>query len=252
MNVPNYLPYYVLGGTLATLVVLMSGLRVIVAKSGWPPTAQKTVMYRAGFAIVGWLVVGVALAIGGVYQGASERFPTVQFGLLAPILIGISMWFVPSVRRIVNLAPQSWVVGIQLYRALGVIFLILFAVGELPGEFALPAGAGDVLVGLTAPLVARAYARNPRGSRSRVLWWNILGMADLVIAVTTGVLTAPSPLQQLAFDRPNALITQFPLVLVPTYLVPLSILLHLASVTKLLRNDTAKGFSASETVQSLS
>src|ERR1700704_3949936 len=31
--------------------------------------------------------------------------------------------------------PQHWLVGVQLYRALGVIFLILYATGKLPGLF---------------------------------------------------------------------------------------------------------------------
>jgi hypothetical protein len=37
----------------------------------------------------------------------------------------------------------------------------------------------------------------------------------------------------LAFDAPNELISAFPLVMVPVFLVPLSILLHLASLKKL-------------------
>jgi hypothetical protein len=59
--------------------------------------------------------------------------------------------------------------------------------------------------------------------------------------VTTGFLTSPSAFQLFAFDLPNELISQFPLVLIPVFLVPLSVLLHLASLTKLrrdaLRND---------------
>jgi len=38
-------------------------------------------------------------------------------------------------------------VGVQVYRALGLIFLVLYAGGYLPGLFAWPAGVGDILVG---------------------------------------------------------------------------------------------------------
>ena len=68
-------------------------------------------------------------------------------------------------------SPQSWVVGVQFYRVLGVIFLLLNAQGRLPSLFALPAGAGDIAVGLLAPIVALAYARGvvgPRGAGSRL------------------------------------------------------------------------------------
>jgi hypothetical protein len=89
---------------------------------------------------------------------------------------------------------QPWIVGVQLYRALGVIFLILYATDKMPALFAWPAGAGDVTVGLLAPVVALAYARDPRRNAGLVTAWNVLGILDLVVAVTTGFITSPSAL----------------------------------------------------------
>jgi hypothetical protein len=37
-------------------------------------------------------------------------------------------------------APLSWLVGIQVYRVLGLVFLLAWSRGFLPGYFALPAG----------------------------------------------------------------------------------------------------------------
>jgi hypothetical protein len=96
-------------------------------------------------------------------------------------------------------------------------------------------------VGLLAPAVALAFAHDPRGHSRTVALWNMFGIADLIVAVGTGFLTSPSPFQMLALDRPNELISAFPLVLVPTFLVPLSVLLHLASLTKLGRDDAKIG-----------
>jgi hypothetical protein len=127
--------------------------------------------------------------------------------------------------------PQPWIVGVQFYRALGVVFLILYATNKMPGLFALPAGIGDVIVGLLAPLVALACARDARRNVGRVTTWNILGILDLVVAITTGFITSPSTL--FSYEPPNPLIAILPLVLIPVYLVPLSVLLHLASLAKL-------------------
>ena len=113
---------------------------------------------------------------------------------------------------------------------------ILYVTGKLPGLFAWPAGIGDVVVGLSAPLVALAYARNPIRNAGWVKAWNAFGILDLTVAVTTGFITSPSAL--FSYEPPNELITVFPLVLIPVYLVPLSILLHLASLKKL-RRETA-------------
>ena len=118
---------------------------------------------------------------------------------------------------------------------LGLIFLLLLGEGLLPAAFALPAGSGDVAVGLLAPLVAIAYARGANGREMLVRAWNVLGLADLVVAVTTGFLTSPSSFQMLAFEAPNKLIAAFPLVMVPVFAVPLAVILHVASLAKLAR-----------------
>ena len=146
----------------------------------------------------------------------------------------------PIVRRTFEAVPQSWIVGVQLYRVLGVIFLVLYASGKIPGAFALPAGIGDVLTGLLAPIVALGYARGRSGAERRVLAWNVFGLLDLVVAVTTGFLTSPLPFQLLSLDAPNQLISAFPLVMVPAFAVPLSVLLHLASLAKL-RATSSRG-----------
>jgi len=88
-------------------------------------------------------------------------------------------------------------------------------------------------ISLLAPIVALAYARGARGNAGLVKAWNVFGILDLVIAVTTGFITSPSTLS--TYAPPNELISVFPLVLIPVYLVPLSVLLHLASLAKLHR-----------------
>jgi len=61
----------------------------------------------------------------------------------------------------------------------------------------------------------------------------VLGIVDLIAAVTLGLLSSPSPIQQLAFDHPNVLVGQFPMVMIPAFMVPISILLHVAVLRKL-------------------
>ena len=63
--------------------------------------------------------------------------------------------------------------------------------------------------------------------------WNWLGIGDLVIAMATGFLSASSRFQIFSLDAPNVVIGSFPLVMVPIFAVPLSIVLHLASLSKI-------------------
>src|SRR2546427_175331 len=83
-----------------------------------------------------------------------------------------------------------------------------------------PAGLGDIAVGVAAPWVARAVSRAGRAARRTAVLWNLLGILDLVVAVSLGVLTTPGPQQVFAHAQPNLAITAFPLVLVPAFAVP--------------------------------
>ena len=233
-SVPSYLTFYVMTGSIAAIATLLFGLRRALRRADWPEQDRTKVFWGVSVFLGGWFIFAVLTSLAGWYGGGERRAPTIQYALLIPIVIGVLLfWASPLLRRTVAAVPNEWIVGIQFYRTLGVIFVILYAAGRLPGLFALPAGLGDTLVGLLAPLAAGAYARSEEGAARRVRLWNWLGIADLVIAVTTGFLTSPSPLQLAAFDRPNLLISIFPLSLIPVYMVPLSILLHLASLRRL-------------------
>ncbi|MGB6324202.1 MAG: hypothetical protein WBG11_00105 [Methylocella sp.] len=236
MIVPVYLPYYVVTLAVGVIAALLFGLRSALRNSGWT-TYDRTVTVRAvAITVIGWFFLAIALASADAYRTAPNRIPTIQYGILIPILIGgLLIWRSPRVARIIGAVPQHWLIGVQLYRALGAIFLILYAAGKVPGLFAWPAGLGDILAGVLAPVVAIAYRRGPRENADLVSAWNLFGLADLVIAVTLGFLTSPSPFQLFAFDLPNELVSRFPLVLIPVFLVPVSVLLHLASLTKLRR-----------------
>lgn len=199
------------------------------------------------YLLTGWAMAAFLLSWAGVFQAQEETvFPFITLGIGVPLIAGY-LFLNRSTRlaRVLEQIPQHWLIAFQFYRSLGFLFLVLYSVSKLPGVFALPAGIGDVLVGVTAPVVAYIYAAGYKRSCLAVLAWNVIGIADLVLAITLGFLSSPGMFQLLAVDNPNVMITAFPLVLVPTFAVPLSIVLHLASL-RILREKvrqlrTAKG-----------
>ena len=133
MTIPTFLPYFVFAGTAVTLVAILYGLHRSLVEAGWPE-ADRARTFRASSALLlGWLAVTIVLGALGVYHVSSNEIPTIQYGILLPILAGaLLIWRSETAKRVVAAVPQSWLVGVQLYRALGVIFLILYATGKLP------------------------------------------------------------------------------------------------------------------------
>ena len=240
MTIPAYLSYFVFAGTTVTVIAILYGLHRSLVETEWPE-ADRARTFRASSAIfLGWLAVSVALGAFGVYHINSTEIPTIQYGILLPIVAGaLLIWRSETAKSVIAAVPQPLLVGVQLYRALGVIFLILYATGKLPSLFAWPASIGDIAIGLLAPIVGLAYAQAPHKAASLVAGWNVFGILDLIIAVGTGFATAPSLIQPIEVQPTSDLMTVLPMVLIPVYLVPLSIVLHLASLAKLRREAPA-------------
>ena len=128
-----------------------------LAEANWPTADRTRTLLVSAVILIGWLVAAIALGAMGVYDVNASEVPTIQYGIVLPILIGALMiWRSETATRIIDAVPQEWLVGVQLYRALGVIFLILYATGKLPSLFAWPAGIGDIAIGLLAPVVGLA------------------------------------------------------------------------------------------------
>jgi hypothetical protein len=91
---------------------------------------------------------------------------------------------------------------------------------------------------LLAVILAVRLAQNTAGARSAVYAWCLFGIADLAVAIAMGAMTSPGRPHLLAFEAPNLLITSYPLVMVPTFAVPLALMLH-GIVLWRLRRETA-------------
>lgn len=231
--IPAFLSPYILVGTIATLAALVFGLNRSLRIANWTAHNRTRAVWTSVALLAVIYTAADIPARLGLYHRPSQ-VPLIQFGLLAPITLALLLFFFwQPFRRTIEAVPQQWLVGIQLYRVEGAIFLILYAMHKLPAVFAIPAGVGDVLVGLAAPSVALAVIRKAPNADKLLRRWNLFGLADLTVALTTGFLTSPSPIQLLARSHPNQLVTQYPLVIVPVFLVPIAILLHLASLQKL-------------------
>src|SRR5262249_57804764 len=90
-------------------------------------------------------------AAAGAFEGGRRRIPLLPLAIVLPLPIGLAFLMRSSrIAAALDAAPPSWLVGLQVYRVLGANFLALWAYGAIPGVFALPAGIGDVLVGLLA------------------------------------------------------------------------------------------------------
>ena len=183
---------------------------------------QRLWIIGSAFVFAAWLFGVVLLAADDAFRNDAPRIPA---ALLTTLAIGYLFLLSRTFRDIIAAIPQHWLIAIQTFRILGGVFLIRYFEGQLPGVFAIPAGVGDVLTGIFAPLVAYWWYAGKPYARGAAIAWNLFGMADLVNAVALGALTGGGGIV-------------FPIVLIPVYAVPRAFLIHSFSLIGLLRKSS--------------
>jgi hypothetical protein len=178
--------------------------------------------------IAAWFVFAFSAAALHIFK-ADPNLPPLALGLaaLTPIVVFL-LWSGTSAgfrQFVLSLNPRTLTL-VHSWRIAGFTFLALYATGILPGVFALPAGLGDIAIGATAHLAATKFANSSR--RRGFILWQILGILDLVVAITLGTTARLIDPHGVSTGVMNVL----PMSLIPTFAVPLLIILHVICIAQ--------------------
>lgn len=188
---------------------------------------------------MGWLAVP-ALWLALVFLlGAGEVLVTppgmpplpLLIAVVAPVIASLAAFRISQpFRKFVLAADLRLMVGIQAWRFAGLGFLALYTYGILPGLFAWPAGLGDIGIAVAAPWILVSLIQRPGFAASRAfVAWNLLGIFDLVVAVSLGALATTLSADVIGTVTTGPM-SHLPLVLIPAFLVPGFLMLHLAAL----------------------
>ena len=186
----------------------------------------------AVIAIVAWfLSAGIAGWFG--YFSQPDIPPTHLALFLVTPMIGFMGAYVLSAhfRVWTHSIRLSIIVGAHAWRYVGIGFVIAFLLGYLPPQFGIPEGVGDIIAAVfSLPLAFSLHRGKP--VRTAFIVWNIFGLVDLLSAITMGILYSQGSFGILRDGVSTALMTMFPIHLIPTFFVPLFILLHILALVR--------------------
>lgn len=238
----NPFPYIFLSG----LAIVFSGwfwfsgmqqgpiFSLLFFSSAWAVLRKGFTNKKTSFVVLAglsaWYVAVVFLGNVGFFAARPLFAPNIAFAFILLFVAIKKILSIPSLEEAFSRIPLHWVFMVQTFRVMGVGFLSLYFMKVLPGEFAIPTGVGDVFVGISAPLVAYIYTLHISYSRKLAIFWNYLGIADLLMAISLGILTYSKPFQVIPTEIPNDPIALYPSIIIPVFAVPLSLLLHLFSL----------------------
>ena len=125
-----------------------------------------------------------------------------------------------------------------------VVLLWLFLQKAVPEIMTFEGRNFDILSGITAPLVYYFGFVRKNLKKQWIISWNFLCLALLANIVTTAILSAPFPFQQLAMNQPNIAIFYFPFIWLPAFVVPVVLFSHLVAIRQLIIRQKTPGIIA--------
>lgn len=181
-------------------------------------------------AIFAWLGTTAALAQSGflaVWDAKPPHFPLVPLVALGAVVV---IQRSATLGRLLGDTPLHWPVAMQTFRiGVELAFWGLFAAGGAPSQVTFEGRNFDVLVGLSAPLVAWAIDRLNLSPRI-VIGWNVVGLAILSNTIFTTLTSLPGPAHLDWRGAPFTAFGYWPFVWIPAFLAPLAIFLHIFSI----------------------
>mgnify|MGYP001555275314 FL=1 len=177
-----------------------------------------------------WLIAAVAAGRQGWLQAMpASAVPALVLGLTA--LLALAYRRLGAFRAWVDALDVRGLVLLHVTRFVGFYFLVLYDRGALPYAFAVPGGIGDIAVAA----LALAVCLFPWGEASRrraISIWNIVGLIELLLTILTAA--------RLGLAEPGSMhaLTQLPLSLLPTFLVPLLLASHLVLYARVSHRGT--------------
>ncbi len=228
------IPFYI-SFTLAALV----GLTLLAVWKLFSPFYQKSHFpYKSAALITLLLLITVQsiMATQGFLASTIGNIPP-PMGISIILLTGLVLYLAMSYTPFQTLQKTDTInlALLQTFRLpLELIFLWLLKYEAIPVEMTFEGRNPDLLIGLSAPLVALAVQRNWMPLKA-LLIWNIAGLLFLINIMSVAILCLPTPFRVFFDSIPNEFVLYFPFNLIPSVFVMLAFFLHILSIKILLR-----------------
>ncbi len=221
--------FIVLALALVILVYMMTARESLNAITD--SQKQKRFIQRTGLALVVWLIYVSAISVTGIFEKISFP-PRIPLLLVLPTFLFFLYFFTnKKFKTIIDHTPHSWPVFFQSFRIIVELLIWgMFMAGIVPQSATFEGHNFDILIGLTAPLIAFFTFVKPKIGKSLFILWNIAGLATLLIVVY--ILMRHSYFLSENYSILHKGFGAFPYTFLAGLFMPLAVFMHIFSLVK--------------------
>ncbi|MGI4871090.1 MAG: hypothetical protein ACRYFX_07915 [Janthinobacterium lividum] len=195
------------------------------------------------YVLLAWLALQAALGLSGFYTANSAATPPrLMLAVLPPVLLTVGLLLTTRGRAYLDslrIDRLTLLHTVRIFVELGL--LVLYMHHAVPKLMTFEGRNWDIFSGLSAPVVYFLVFRRQVLGRSALLFWNLLCLGLVLNILVNALLAIPGPFQQFGFEQPNVAVLYFPFVWLPSCVVPLVIVSHLAAIRQLLTGKPLLG-----------
>ena len=183
-----------------------------------------------------WILIQSILGLTGFYNKIDLIPPRIMlFGIFPILLIFGSTFFSFRGKNFIDRIDLKLLTYCHTIRVPVEIILTLLYHKGLMSELVTMEGTNfDILSGISAPIIAFFVFSKKTIYHEVLLLWNFICLILLLNVFITAILSTPSPMQLLSLTQPNVAILTFPFNLLPSYIAPLMLYLHIIAIRKIL------------------
>ena len=188
--------------------------------------------------IFAWVIIQTLLGLKLFYTVTNSAPPRIMLLVVPPLLTIIILFATAKGRTFIDNLDIKYLTILHVIRILVEIVLLWLSINKAVPQLMTFEGRNfDILAGITAPLIWYFGSVKNKFNKRVILTWNFICLGLLLNIVVNAFLSAPTSIQQFAFDQPNIAILYFPFNLLPAVVVPLVLLSHLAAIRQLLSKE---------------
>ncbi|HHG84981.1 MAG TPA: hypothetical protein ENJ82_09565 [Bacteroidetes bacterium] len=231
---------------IATLLFLATvAFLFVITILGLPRALSKTrnpnytsILYQVALGMIAWLTLLSVLSLKGFFFDYLALPPRVMLPVLTCFIFIFILAISKKFGNLLMEFPAAWLIAPQAFRI--VVEIVLWQLhknGNAPVQMSFEGLNFDILAGISAPIIAYMAFGNGRKNYTLALVWNVISMALLINILTIAILSMPLIG---AFDEPNTFVAYFPYILLPGFVAPYAMMLHVMSIKQLLKLRKAR------------
>ncbi len=221
--------------TITMSIIIVVGYYSVLSKKNIEKSIRQKRLLKVIIPLLLWFTYVFILTKSGILANFDlpPRFPIL---IILPLFIFIGIFLYRHRNsEILHAIPKSWTIYYQTFR-IGIesLFVASIPIGILPYQVTFEGYNYDIIFAITAPFIAFLVFNKKIASEKLALAWNYLGLMVITFIIFLFVTTTYFPsVWGSSTSLMSLRITEFPFMLVPGFLMPSAVFVHIISIIRI-------------------